>query len=705
MANLIGPDVSFYQDAETTPQGINFVKMKQTAGYVVIRSGQNVWVDSDFRTNWTGAKSAGLPRGSYWFYDSRANPTDQADLWYSTFDGDLGELPLFADFEEAYGGAYTGWKHWKTFLERIKSRVGNHEIGIYTAYYYWVRNAPNATTDAANLAYFKQYPLWVANYGVTTPLVPKPWDANGWTFWQFTDSGDGDLYGVESSRIDLNYFNGDLAAFNARFKLGTPPPPPPGPVWYKVTASALNVRSGPGTTFGVIGLLKQDEVVEGLAISADGAWAKIRRESDGLVGWASRQYLIVTSAPPPPPPPPGDEEWFKVTASALNMREGPGTEYRSLGLIYRNEVVQRLDTSDDGKWYQVKRSYDGFTGWASKDYLEATTAPPPVSEEKYDWYQVAATTLNVREGPSSSFKVIGYLTKGETVKSLELSTSGWHKIEKMDGFTGWASGQFLTNVGKTPATAMQKLFKGVLYYRKTRSTPRRLVSHTLVLDLKGAAFEFLVTPPLRATEPFLCTQTTSKFLEKNKLHIAINADGFYTLDPAAYPPATYCAGGGEPAKLVGLAASRGKQYSTKAPGRPIMYMSQKNVVTFDKLTGAAFNAITGDRYLVTKGKKVASLESNSMDPRTAIGVSQNGRYLVIVVVDGREFSEGATFPELADLLLAHSVYTGVALDGGGSSAMIVKGADGKPRAVNKLMNDNIPGNEREVANHLGAFIK
>jgi hypothetical protein len=37
--------------------------------------------------------------------------------------------------------------------------------------------------------------------------------------------------------------------------------------------------------------------------------------------------------------------------------------------------------------------------------------------------------------------------------------------------------------------------------------------------------------------------------------------------------------------------------------------------------------------------------------------------------------------------------------------MIVKGADGKPRAVNKLMNDNIPGSEREVGNHLGAFIK
>lgn len=667
MANLIGPDVSFYQDAESTPQGINFEKMKQSAGYVIVRSGQNVWVDSDFKTNWNNAKEAGLPRGSYWFYDSRAEPKSQADLWFSTFDGDLGELPLFADFEESYGGLYTGWKHWKTFLERIQARVGNHEIGIYTAYYYWLNNAPNATTEAADLQYFKQYPLWIANYGVNSPLVPKPWGTNEWVFWQFTDSGDGALYGVESSRIDLNYFNGDLAAFRQRFKLGTtPPPPPPGPVWYKVTASALNVRSGPGTTFGVVGLLKQNEVVKGLATSADGAWAQIVRESDNLTGWSSKQFLTLTTppTPPPPPPPPPTGEWFKVNASALNVREGPGTEFRSIGLLYRNEVVQRLATSADGNWLQVKRNYDGLTGWSSKQFLEPTTAPPPISEETYDWFMVTANTLNVREGPGTNFKAIGFLSKDETVMQLEAATDGsWRRIQRVDGFTGWASGQFLRSVGKTPATAMQKLFKGVTYYRKVRLTPGRLVSHALVLDLKAASFEFLVTPPLRSTEPFLCTMTTSKFLEKNKLHLAINADGFYYLDPAIYPPAQYCPDDGEPVKLVGLAASRGKQYSTKSPGRPILYISQKNVVSFDKLSGTIFNAVTGDRYLVTKGKKAADLESASMDPRTAIGVNQNGRYLVMVVVDGREFSEGATFPELADLLLSYNVYTGISLDG------------------------------------------
>jgi hypothetical protein len=374
--------------------------------------------------------------------------------------------------------------------------------------------------------------------------------------------------------------------------------------------------------------------------------------------------------------------------------------------VYRNEVLQRLATSADGEWFQIKRFYDGLTGWCSRQYLVETTAPPPPQEETTTWVQVTASALNVREGPGTTFRSIGFIQKNEVFVDTATSPDGdWKKIERADGFTGWASNHYLTSLGKTPALVTQKLFTGVTYTRKYRTTPTRLVSHALVIDLKGGKFEFLVTPPLRDKEPFLCTSTTSSFLDKFQLHVAINADGFYYLDPVTYPPAQFCGEGGEPVKLIGLAASRGKQFSTKAPGRPILYINQKNTVTFDKPQGAVFNALTGDRYLVTKGKKVTGLESTSKDPRTAVGVSQNGRNLVMVVVDGREFSEGATFPELADILLSYGVYTGVSLDGGGSSAMIVKGIDGKARAINKLMNDNIPGNERPVANHLGFFIK
>ena len=332
--------------------------------------------------------------------------------------------------------------------------------------------------------------------------------------------------------------------------------------------------------------------------------------------------------------------------------------------------------------------------------------PVPIPEPTNIWYQVTATALNVREGPAASRKSLGFLSRNDGVMELETSADGtWRKIERVDGLTGWCSGRFLKSLGKTPAAITQKLFTGVVYHRKTRLTPKPMVSHALVIDLQSAAFEFLITPPIRDKEPFLCTLTTTGFLEKYQLRIAINGGGFDYLDPATYNSQEYCADGGEPIRLVGFASSRGKQYSTKAPGHPILYISQKNVITVDKPASTIFNAITGDRVLVTKGVKVPNLESTSMDPRTAIGVNQNGRWLVLVVVDGGEFSEGATFPELADLLLSHGVYTGISMDGGGSSTLAIKGIDSKPRAVSKLFDEGVPGQERKVANHVGIYLK
>src|SRR5690606_7303872 len=151
-----------------------------------------------------------------------------AEKWISMFEGSgFGELPLFGDFEDNYNGPYKGWKNWYTFLERVKELAPGKEIGVYTGYYYWRENTEAVGIPTASLNYFKQYPLWVANYGVTNTLVPKPW--NTWTFWQFTDNGDGTIYGVESLNIDLNYFNGDINAFRGRFGLSDTPIPDPVP--------------------------------------------------------------------------------------------------------------------------------------------------------------------------------------------------------------------------------------------------------------------------------------------------------------------------------------------------------------------------------------------------------------------------------------------------------------------------------------------
>ena len=222
--------MSFYQDDPDTSRGIDFLKMKAAgAQFSIIRAGQNLWEDNEFDISWAASKGV-LPRGSYWFYDSRVDPKLQARKWLSCFadPNDLGEFGFWCDFEERYGGAFTGWKHWYTFIEELRRIAPNAKIGIYTGYYYWREFTIAKNIPAASLQYFKQFPLWIAHYKVDTPLVPAPWST--WTLWQYTDDGNGKTYGVESNEIDLNYFNGsevELASFTGNQPQQEPEKPTP----------------------------------------------------------------------------------------------------------------------------------------------------------------------------------------------------------------------------------------------------------------------------------------------------------------------------------------------------------------------------------------------------------------------------------------------------------------------------------------------
>jgi exopolysaccharide biosynthesis protein len=202
----------------------------------------------------------------------------------------------------------------------------------------------------------------------------------------------------------------------------------------------------------------------------------------------------------------------------------------------------------------------------------------------------------------------------------------------------------------------------------------------------------------------LCTRTTSQFLDDNDMQIAINGDEYQYLNPAEYPPQNYCSSG-DPVRPMGYAASRGKIYSQKLASRPVLYINQKNEITFDEPKGKVYNAISGQLMLVVRGKKPAGLDTEQLQPRTAMGINQNGRWIYLVVMDGRESSEGGSFSELADVLLSYGVYSGISLDGGGSSTLVVEGADKRPRVLNTPVNENTVGKERAVANHLGISLK
>ena len=222
---LIIPDISFWQDDNSTPRKVDFAKMKSAgASGVIIRAGQNTWVDPDLRDYWRDAKAAGLLRGTYWFYDSRSDPRAQADLFYNQLADDLPELGAWMDFEERYGGSYGSETHMRRFSEKLLDHFPESvEVGVYTNYYYWIERIPSV-----NRAWWTQFPLWVANYDVQAPRVPPNWTS--WLFWQYTSRGDGLKYGVESREIDLNYYDGTTTELYEYFGIENTEPKPYEPI-------------------------------------------------------------------------------------------------------------------------------------------------------------------------------------------------------------------------------------------------------------------------------------------------------------------------------------------------------------------------------------------------------------------------------------------------------------------------------------------
>lgn len=193
--NII-PDISFWQNDPTTPRGVDFRVMRQKTPAVIVRAGQGTWKDNQFDYHWQGAKAEGMKRGSYWYYDNTINPKRQAEKWSEIMAGDLGELELYADFEDRTSSPFRGWKHWYDFMERFKQLNPTAKMGVYTGYYYF-------NEFAYGVDYFSQYPLWIAWYNLREPLIPHIWE--DWTLWQYTSNGRGEDYGVESDDIDLNF--------------------------------------------------------------------------------------------------------------------------------------------------------------------------------------------------------------------------------------------------------------------------------------------------------------------------------------------------------------------------------------------------------------------------------------------------------------------------------------------------------------------
>jgi len=268
---------------------------------------------------------------------------------------------------------------------------------------------------------------------------------------------------------------------------------------------------------------------------------------------------------------------------------------------------------------------------------------------------------------------------------------------------------FLVGNRPSPIPVKETLYEGVTYQRVVRYFPNAMIAHIIKIDTKTKGMQFLITPADSTSETPLNARTTSQFLDEFGVQIAINGDGFtpwWSRGPADYYPHV-----GDPVAPLGFTSSNGDDYwqgIELAEGqRPTLYISRRNAFSFNDKPNRVYNAISGDRMLLLQGQPVPDLNDKQLHPRTAIGLNRNGRYIYLIVVDGRQpfYSAGITFADLAQLLIDHGVYAAMSLDGGGSSTLVVEGENGEPVILNSPIDNYIPGRERPVANHIGVFVQ
>ena len=181
---------------------------------------------------------------------------------------------------------------------------------------------------------------------------------------------------------------------------------------YKVICYALHVRSGPSKSYGVVGYLKNGDVINPSEWAGyQGYWAKI---GEGRWCYASPDYVQKTVI---------DTTVVKTTqvinnvtvtkfvknyytTSTATLREGPTKDSRLICNIPAGEVIriieERLYEGNDNYWYALDVAWNGYWGYIDGTKME------PASRVSIN-YPVEAETSDDKTG---TIELYGYDNNG-----------------------------------------------------------------------------------------------------------------------------------------------------------------------------------------------------------------------------------------------------------------------------------------------------
>jgi lysozyme len=228
---LSGPDVASYQHPNGAPIDWSAVRRDGHSWAFVKATEGTTYVNPGFRGDWRDSAAAGLYRGAYHYARPSAaagSARAQASAFANTIGPQRvpGTLPPVLDLEETGNLSPAALATWvREFLTSTQAFTGRVPM-IYTYPNFW-KNAM-----AGNRS-FTGYPLWIANYGVSSPQL-LGW--SNYTFWQYTSTGT--VKGIATpGATDINVFNGTALDLAALALTGT---------WRAPTSTAADPGGSPG---------------------------------------------------------------------------------------------------------------------------------------------------------------------------------------------------------------------------------------------------------------------------------------------------------------------------------------------------------------------------------------------------------------------------------------------------------------------------
>lgn len=260
----------------------------------------------------------------------------------------------------------------------------------------------------------------------------------------------------------------------------------------------------------------------------------------------------------------------------------------------------------------------------------------------------------------------------------------------------WAASS--STLGRITVDPWEPIFKGILHARGEADVaePRLQKVNALRVDLYDPDIVLYTTPSNGSAPGETNRQTGGQFIMTYAVQATVNTNFYYTGADIQWN-----------ADLIGLSISEGQivsQPESLPYGGRSFLVSQDNIARFEvtspgsDLTGV-WTAVEAWPFFLVNGLNNANPSDTSVHPRTAIGLTGDNRYLIMITIDGRQpgYSDGATLWETAEWLIRFGAYNGLNLDGGGSTHMWISNGDGGAIALNS------PSEDRAVAGHLGVF--